>query len=144
MSTRTTSARPASAIRWAVVAPTLPAPMTVTLFLGMGVGTSGGIDSGRVGRRQFYERDTSPGVEGGPNHRAGVIDVHALARAVRAAGPARVHEPGADAVPLEALREHRRIHARMTGHERRAEARRERRDRLLDPDLGAGELRGIA
>src|SRR5574338_1194969 len=32
MSTRTTSARPASAIRWAVVAPTLPAPTTVTLL----------------------------------------------------------------------------------------------------------------
>src|SRR5215207_5111872 len=35
MSTRTTSARPASAIRWAVVAPTLPAPMTVTLLRAM-------------------------------------------------------------------------------------------------------------
>src|SRR5262245_59983177 len=32
MSTSTTSARPASAIRCAVVAPTLPAPMTVTLL----------------------------------------------------------------------------------------------------------------
>src|SRR3954451_4113043 len=37
MSTRTTSARPASAIRWAVVAPTLPAPMTVTLWRAMRV-----------------------------------------------------------------------------------------------------------
>ena len=35
MSTRTTSARPASAMRWAVVAPTLPAPMTVTLLRAM-------------------------------------------------------------------------------------------------------------
>src|SRR5437868_4940065 len=38
MSTKTTSARPASAIRWAVVAPTLPAPMTVTLWRGISVG----------------------------------------------------------------------------------------------------------
>src|SRR5919109_2044084 len=37
MSTRTTSARPASAMRWAVVAPTFPAPMTVTLLRGMRV-----------------------------------------------------------------------------------------------------------
>ena len=35
MSTRTTSASPASAIRWAVVAPTFPAPMTVTLLRAM-------------------------------------------------------------------------------------------------------------
>src|SRR6478672_11622816 len=35
MSTRTTSARPASAMRCAVVAPTLPAPMTVTLLRAM-------------------------------------------------------------------------------------------------------------
>src|SRR5215212_6747954 len=35
MSTRTTSARPASAMRWAVVAPTFPAPMTVTLLRAM-------------------------------------------------------------------------------------------------------------
>src|SRR6188508_3391020 len=32
MSTRTKSASPASAMRWAVVAPTFPAPMTVTLL----------------------------------------------------------------------------------------------------------------
>src|SRR5262249_7923456 len=58
MSTRTTSARPASAIRWAVVAPTVPAPMTVTLFLAMGV-------SGPLGGRW----DRVEGVhstEGGP------------------------------------------------------------------------------
>src|SRR5829696_1866529 len=35
MSTSTTSASPASAMRWAVVAPTLPAPMTVTLLRAM-------------------------------------------------------------------------------------------------------------
>src|SRR6188472_3431962 len=35
MSTRTTSARPASAMRWAVVAPTFPAPITVTLLRAM-------------------------------------------------------------------------------------------------------------
>src|SRR5512135_734163 len=37
MSTRTTSARPASAMRCAVVAPTLPAPITVTLLRAIGV-----------------------------------------------------------------------------------------------------------
>src|SRR6187402_2925803 len=36
MSISTTSASPASAIRWAAVAPTLPAPMTVTLLRAIG------------------------------------------------------------------------------------------------------------
>src|SRR5262245_39384469 len=35
MSTSTTSASPASAMRWAAVAPTLPAPTTVTLLRAM-------------------------------------------------------------------------------------------------------------
>ena len=42
-------------------------------------------------------------VEGRPDHRPGVGDVHPLADAVRPAGPARVHEPDGHVVPLEAL-----------------------------------------
>ena len=44
----------------------------------------------------------------------------------------------------ELLAEHPRIHARRLRQERRAEAGRERRLRLGDADLGAGELRGEA
>src|SRR5687768_13689125 len=52
MSTRTTSANPASAIRWAVVAPTLPAPMTVTLLRVM----CSESPSGRAAGGRFYAR----------------------------------------------------------------------------------------
>src|SRR3954447_4197655 len=76
MSTSTTSARPASAIRWAVVAPTLPAPMTVTLFLAMGGLTSGygSGDPDRDRRRPFYEvaGDDRPNVDG-PRRRAAMV-----------------------------------------------------------------------
>ncbi len=43
---------------------------------------------------------------------------------------------------VELVREHPRVELRRLGHERRAEARRERRLRLRDADLGARELRG--
>src|SRR3954453_23600683 len=56
MSTSTTSARPASAMRWAVVAPTFPAPMTVTLLRAMGMSLLRGLMKavilGRVERAQ--------------------------------------------------------------------------------------------
>ena len=42
------------------------------------------------------------------------------------------------------LDQHRRVLARVARHERRPEAGRERRLRLLDPDLGAGQLGGVA
>src|SRR6266545_1961862 len=48
MSTRTTSARPASAMRWAVVAPTFPAPMTVTLLRAMPASFVAGWASARL------------------------------------------------------------------------------------------------
>src|SRR5204862_5492950 len=48
MSTRTTSARPASAMRWAHVAPTLPAPMTVTLWRGIRIRSPFELDQGRA------------------------------------------------------------------------------------------------
>src|SRR5688572_3079564 len=49
MSTSTTSARPDSAMRWAVVAPTLPAPMTVTLLRAM-PGSSSALARGADGQ----------------------------------------------------------------------------------------------
>src|SRR5579863_3554458 len=68
-------------------------------------------------------------------------DRHALALAERAARPPGVHEPDGRAVLVELVAEHLRVHGRRLRQERRREARRERRLRLGDPDLRAGELR---
>ena len=70
------------------------------------------------------------------------LDRHPVPLAVRPARPARVDEPDGRAVPVELLAEHPRVHGRGLRQEGRAEARRERRLRLLHADLGAGELRG--
>ena len=64
-----------------------------------------------------------------------------LPLAERAARPAGVDEPHRRAVLVELLAEQLRVHGRRLRQERRAEARRERRLRLGDADLGAGELR---
>src|SRR6185369_11345420 len=78
------------------------------------------------------------------DHVPGVVDVHPLAGAVRASGPTSVHEPDRDLVPLEAVDEHPGIDPWMPREERRTEARGEGGRRLLDPDLGAGELGRVA
>ena len=77
--------------------------------------------------------------------RAGMGDRHALADAVGAARPAGVDEPAIGLVARDPLAEHLGVFGRVARHERRAEAGREHRLRLLaEPDLGAGDLRGIA
>src|SRR5439155_5772633 len=183
MSTRTTSARPASAMRWAVVAPTLPGPMPGTWWRGIGVGlrraSAASVDAwaglanrgretigvqreiirkhpgqhprllvigsrirprrarleelrGDVGAGRRH-RDTEDRVadgrntveraaQRGANHRPGVVDVHPLAGAVRAAGPAGVHEPDRDVRAGQPLAQHPRVLAGMARHERRPEA----------------------
>ena len=63
---------------------------------------------------------------------------------VRAAGPAGVDQPDGDVVAFEPLDQHPRVLAGVARHERRAEAGREGRLRLLDPDLGPGQLGGVA
>ena len=77
-------------------------------------------------------------------HRARRLDRHPLPFAERAAGPAGVDEPHVARVLVELLAEHPRVHRRRLRQERLAEAGRERRLRLGDADLGAGELRGEA
>ena len=69
-------------------------------------------------------------------------DRHALALAVRPPVQPVLTSQTVAAVPLELLAEHARVDRRRLRQERRAEARRERRLRLLDPDLGPCELRG--
>ena len=70
-----------------------------------------------------------------------VLDRDALARPVGAAAPASVQENAAGLVLRHLLRQVLGVDARLVGHERRPEARAERRLRLGDPDLGASELR---
>ena len=66
------------------------------------------------------------------------------AGAVRPAGPAGVHEPDGDVITVEPIHQQLGVDAGMPGQERRAEARRERRRRLLDPDLRPGQLGRVA
>src|SRR6185295_13038783 len=66
MSTSTTSASPASAIRWAVVAPTLPAPMTVTLLRAMWRTGSFPWAGDRLGSRAIVGRGSGIVVHGAP------------------------------------------------------------------------------
>ena len=73
-----------------------------------------------------------------------MADVHPLADPVGTARPAGIDEPDRHIVALQTVDEHVRVFARMTRHERRSEAGRERRLRLLDADLGAGELGRVA
>ena len=80
----------------------------------------------------------------GPEQRARRLDRHPLALAEHAARPARVHEPDACAVLVEPLRQQARVDDRRLRQERGAEAGGEGRLRLLDADLGAGELGGEA
>ena len=76
--------------------------------------------------------------------RARVLELDALADAVRAAGPAGVHEPDPRVVLAHLLGEQLGVLARVPDEERPAEARRERRLRLLHAHLGARDLRGVA
>ena len=66
-------------------------------------------------------------VERGPDHVAGLLDVHPLADAERAPGPARVDQPDGHIVRVEPLAQHRRVDRGVAGHEGRPEAGRERR-----------------
>ena len=126
-------------------------------IVGLGVGPRRARVEERVGHVRAAGRDldtevrVGPGrdvvegaVEGCPDHRAGVGDVHPLPDPVRSARPAGVDQPDRDVVALEALDQHRGVLARVAGQERRPEAGREGRLRLLDADLGAGELGGVA
>src|SRR5215212_6536127 len=90
MSTSTTSARPASAMRCAVVAPTFPAPITVTLLRAISrllvawgrpccrpsalagrrdLGLRGAIDPGRAGRANGLAHAIGVGLEVLVEHR---------------------------------------------------------------------------
>src|SRR5947207_13869166 len=71
------------------------------------------------------------------NHRARVRDLHALADAVVAAGPAGIHEPDTRVVARNLLAEHTRIAAGVERQERRAEAGAERRLWFGDALFGA-------
>ena len=71
---------------------------------------------------------------------AGVVQLDPRAHAVRAPGPARVDEPGADFVPPHPSRQKLGVTRGMKHHERRAEAGRERGLRLLDSHFGARDL----
>ena len=75
---------------------------------------------------------------------ARVLEADALADAVAAAAPAGVHQPDAGVVLAHLLGEQLGVLARMPDEERPAEARRERRLRLGDAHLGAGDLGRVA
>src|SRR5690242_931399 len=76
MSTRTTSASPASAIRCAVVAPTLPAPMTVTLLRAMWCSiASGGWSVSALGVRRGIHLDRPRRADGLGNASGVLLEV---------------------------------------------------------------------
>ena len=91
-----------------------------------------------------YLRSVELAGERGADHRARVRQLHALAGAVGAAGPAGVHQPDPRAVLRDLLAEHLGVHAGWQRQERRAEAGRERRARLGDAALGARDLGRVA
>ena len=74
---------------------------------------------------------------------ARVLEADAFADCRGAAAPAGVDQPDARLVLAHLFREQLGIFARMPNQERPAEARRERRLRLLHAHFGAGDLRGV-
>ena len=86
----------------------------------------------------------SDAVEGRPDHRPGVGDVHPLAGPDGPPVQPVLTSQTVASCAREALGQHRGVLARVAGHERRPEAGAERRLRLLDADLGAGQLGGVA
>mmetsp|Transcript_3864 Transcript_3864/g.12892 ORF Transcript_3864/g.12892 Transcript_3864/m.12892 type:complete len:667 (-) Transcript_3864:49-2049(-) len=95
------------------------------------------------GRRREVRVLDGP-VEDRVDARARDVDGHALADAVAAAGPARVDEVGRRAVAPELVAEQVRVDRRVEREEGRAEARGERRRRLGDAALRAGDLGRVA
>src|SRR5262249_56333803 len=88
--------------------------------------------------RSFLIRNAIEGArERRRNHRPRIRDLHPLADAVRAAGPAGVHEPDARVVARDLLAEHPRVAARIEREERRAKARADRCPGFGDAPLGA-------
>src|SRR5438034_991569 len=57
---------------------------------------------------------------GSRDHRARIGNLHAMARAVRAAAPSRVHQPDARLVLRDLVAEHPRVEAGRQRQERRA------------------------
>src|SRR5262249_18391615 len=80
----------------------------------------------------------------GAHDAARLLDRHALAHAVRAAGPARVHQPDAGAGARDPLLQKARVVRGRPRHEGRAEAGAEGRLRRLLARFRARDLRGVA
>src|SRR3990167_1407213 len=110
------------------------------------------VDAGDLGRNVEAEsfvlahrRRVERAVERGGEQRARRLDRHPRAFAESAAGPAGIDQPAGRLVALDQLAQKLSVFGRMARHERRAEAGRERRLRLLAEALfGAGDLGGEA
>src|SRR5450432_662161 len=100
MSIRTTSAKPASRIRWAVVAPTLPAPTTVTLWrpirscsLRLSGRRSGSVVDAGPGGANARRQPLGVGLEVGGEH-PGELRGSMIVRGAILPGVARLEELG--------------------------------------------------